>query len=656
MFVNTQYFREAALHYLKHGVYTFEPVGSNKYFEFWDEEQRRCLEGYKVGDIWITGNHYAYLNYCMILRTPDNFLITGERSGKSGVKKIKTFPAFWDGDYEFFQAIHKGKTEGRHLVVLKARGKGYSYKAGSLLTNNYFHFRESKSYALVSDETYLIKDGLLSKAWDNISFIDGNTPWTQPKLVDTMMHKMSGYQKNIGGTYVEMGRKSQIIGVSCKNDPDKARGKRGELILFEEAGKFPGLLKAWEVSRPSVEQGAYTTGIMIAFGTGGEEGSNFDGLEELFYNPDSYNCLPFENIWDEGAGDKPCGFFVPEWQNLDGYMDEDGNSAKEKALAFGESERDKKRKGNDPSSLDQYVAEHPNNPREATLNVGNNIFPVKEIMEWKNKIETTSAFQSLSLPGYLYNHEGKIKFKPDNNLRPITKFPLDKKEDTTGCVVVYQFPYKDNGKTPKDLYFICHDPYALDQTTGNSLGAAYVMKRPNKFSQPDDIIVASYIARPGSIDEYNRNLFMLAEYYNAQIGFENDRGDVIGYAKRFKKLDYLAEEFEIAYNKDLVSTKVKRNYGMHMNEKRKNAGMIYLRDWLTTVRSGSAEGETRLNLHEIYDVALLDELRKFDPKGNFDRVSALLIGMYFMNELEFQDVERRTLDIRIEFFHRQLFV
>ena len=97
-----------------------------------------------------------------------------------------------------------------------------------------------------------------------MSFVDDNTAWTQPRLRDREMHKQSGYKKNVNGALVEMGMKSQIIGVSLKDDPDKVRGKAGELIFFEEAGSFPGLLKAWEVAMPTMRQGSKTLGTMVA--------------------------------------------------------------------------------------------------------------------------------------------------------------------------------------------------------------------------------------------------------------------------------------------------------------------------------------------------------------------------------------------------------
>jgi hypothetical protein len=126
---------------------------------------------------------------------------------------------------------------------------------------------------------------------------------------------------------------------------------------------------------------------------------------------------------------------------------------------------------------------------------------------------------------------------------------------------------------------------------------------------------------------------MLADHYNCRIGFENDRGEVIAYAKRHRKMHRLQEEFEMLDKRELRSKTVKRQYGMHMTEARKRQGEIYIRDWLNSVRSKNEDGEQILNLHKIYDLALIQELIKFNHKGNFDRVMSLMIGMYHTREL-----------------------
>lgn len=650
MFKDTHLFSPAAAEYLKQGYYTDALAGTKEYFDFWDRERDRCLYGFEVNGVRITGYHYFYLNYCPIDRAVDEVL----PDGTVQARRERTFPAFYDGDYEYYHAVDQCRKENKHMSVLKARRKGFSYKAGSMLARNYFHIRNSKNFVFAEQKEYLTGDGLLSKTWDFISFIDDNTAWTQPRLIDKEMHKQAGYKKRVNGTDVALGMKSQIIGVSLKDNPHKVRGKAGELIFFEEAGSFSGLLTAWEIAMPTMKQGSKTLGTMIAFGTGGEEGHGFESLEELFYHPEAYNCLAFENEWDAGAMGTTCGYFVPIYQNLDGFMDENGNSMIQDAKDFEEAARENKKKANDPKALDQYTAEHPFTPQEATLQTTINVFDVTSLKEQYNRVKAHNL-EKEGTAGVLFYKAEEVNFRPDPSVKPITKFPHRKDDNLTGGVVIYQNPYKTKeGNIPHNLYIVCHDPYAQGKSTTNqSLGAAYVIKRPNNLSKPDDIIVASYVGRPETQDEFNRNLFMLADYYNAKIGFENDRGELIAYAKRYRKLHKLQEEFEMLDKRELRSRNVRRQYGMHMTEQRKRQGELYIRDWLISPRSADEDGNVRLNLHEIYDVGLLQELIKFNHKGNFDRVMAFMIGMYHTRELYNKEVTETINDMsQNEWFDR----
>ena len=652
-FLDIDRIRPAAKFFEENGYYTDSLPGTKDYYDHWDEEQKRCLYGYMIDELHVTGFHYFYLNYCPIDRAVDEILPDGTVQSK----RERTFPRFYDGDWEYFQEIDKARANNKHMIVLKARRKGYSYKAGSMLARNYFFVRNSKNFVFAGQKEYLIGDGLLSKAWEFLSFIDDHTAWAQPRLRDREMSKMAGYKKKINGIEIEMGMKSQIMGVSLKDAPDKVRGKAGELIFFEEAGSFPGLLKAWEVTMPTMRQGAKTLGMMIAFGTGGTEGADFEAMEEIFYNPAAYDCMDYENIWDEGAMGTRCGYFIPIQKNLDGFIDEDGNSQADPAVEYEKGMREKKKGAADAKSLDQYIAEHPFSPQEATLQVTANLFDIATLQEHYNNIKAGNL-QTKGTPGRLYYKGENVQFKPDYNLKPIIKFPHRKDDDNTGCVVVYQNPYKNKeGVTPHNLYVICHDPYGQNQSAdSSSLGSCYVIKRPNNVSQPDDMIVASYVGRPKTQDEYNRNMFMLADYYNAKIGFENDRGEVIAYAKRFRKLHKLQPEFEMLDKKELQSRRVRRTYGMHMTEARKHQGEIYIRDWLNSLRGVDEDGKKLLNLQKIYDPALIQELIKFNHKGNFDRVMSLMIGMYHTRELynaEVSDVYNdRSQDA---FFNREHF-
>jgi len=155
------------------------------------------------------------------------------------------------------------------------------------------------------------------------------------------MERVSGFKiKDEFGKETEQGYLSSITGITLKNDPERIRGTRGKLVLWEEGGKFPNLLTAWRVEQPAVEtDDGRAFGLMIAFGTGGTEGGSFDGLKDLFYKPDAYNILGFPNMWDDNASETKCGFFVPSWSNMEGFdsegkplMDEYGNSLRERAI------------------------------------------------------------------------------------------------------------------------------------------------------------------------------------------------------------------------------------------------------------------------------------------------------------------------------------
>jgi hypothetical protein len=55
---------------------------------------------------------------------------------------------------------------------------------------------------------------------------------------------------------------------------------------------------------------------MVAFGTGGTEGSDFEAMEEIFYNPEAYDCMGYENVWDEGASRNYLWIFYSNTKKL----------------------------------------------------------------------------------------------------------------------------------------------------------------------------------------------------------------------------------------------------------------------------------------------------------------------------------------------------
>lgn len=94
-------------------------------------------------------------------------------------ERILGFPRFYDYDYYYFNAIEDAEDAGKHMAVLKARQRGYSFKGASMLVRNYELIPGSKNFAVASEQKFLIGDGLLTKAWQIMDFCDKHTAWAK---------------------------------------------------------------------------------------------------------------------------------------------------------------------------------------------------------------------------------------------------------------------------------------------------------------------------------------------------------------------------------------------------------------------------------------------------------------------------------------------
>lgn len=632
---NSNKFRQPALRFLEVGSYCQYPEGTSEYFKYWDEQMDRCKYGYTADDgDFISGYNYFYLNFCPIQRII--YTTINNPDGSTKIKKTRDlqFPDFYDYDYYFFQAVEDAEGEGKHLCALKSRRKGYSYKNAAMACRNYYLFAGSKTYIYASNKQYLTEDGILTKAWDYMDFIDKNTAWGKKRSVNTQMRKRAGFfTKDEYGNEIELGFKSEIIGVTLKDNPDVVRGKAGKLIIFEEAGSFSELGAAWQIARPSVEQDGMAFGTMIAFGTGGDEDSHFETLKDMFYNPDGYNCIGFDNIWDETPSDKKCGFFIPQYTNMDFrddagnriYMDNDGNTLRRKSVEYILAERRKViENATNSVAVDRYVAEHCITPQEACLEFGGNIFPKKELQEQLAKIRINKHLSNHKQVGDLvWNTDGSLKWVI-KKLGDITHYPLKRDDDPTGSIVIWEHPVPD---APIGLYILGVDPYDHDQSGTNSLGSTFVYKRFQSFENYYDIIVAEYTGRPQTAEEYYENLRKLAIYYNGRIMYENERKGLFPYFTA-KHCDYLLADQPDIISDIVGNSKVQRKKGCHMNKQIKQWGEGLIKDWLN-----EEQAPGKKNLHNILSEPLLEELISYNDTGNFDRVMALMQVMIYREQL-----------------------
>lgn len=983
--VNSDKFRGPALQFIKTGQYCQYPESTSEFYKFWDEERNRCINGYTADDgDFISGYNYFYLNYCPIQRITNKTFTRAD--GTTYNKRINevNFPDFWDYDYYYFSAVQEAEEQGKHLCVLKSRRRGYSFKGGSMACRNYYLIPNSKTFVYAANKQYLTEDGILTKAWDYMDFIDKNTAWGKKRSVNTQMRKRAGfYIKDEYGNQIEMGYKSEITGVTLKDNPSSIRGKRANLIMFEEGGchiagtkvmmydgstknvedvklgellmgpdgtprkvlqlhtgrdhmyeitpvngdkqivnskhliygmhrqwynniyqpftmradqyyemlqnkpylkahysliktQFsweekehvidpyllglwlgdgtssessiasndievieylqtyaithglfarlrkvnttencylvhlssgkPGkanwllnelrnlkvlnnkhipddyifdsrenrlkllaglidtdgwyqsdkqylclsqsserkhiiyaaqyiarslgikctvttkkikdhtlrgkiikggnieyrlillnnhqdiptkierkkvknyhrdqldplstrfkidyygvdnyygftvdkdnlfvlgdftvthnsmseLAAAWQIARPSVEVDGVAFAPMIIWGTGGDEDSKFATLKDMFYNPKGYNCLEFDNIWDEAATSTKCGFFVPQYTNMDIrdehgnrlYMDDDGNTLYKPAIKYILAERQKViENATSNAAIDRYVAERPITPAEAMLEFNGNIYPKKELQEQLSLLRTNRKLQ---------NHKqiGDLIQQPDGTMKwvikktgDITHYPLKQGDDPTGSIVIWEHPNKE---ASTGLYLGGCDPYDFDESSTTSLGSCFIYKRVQNIEAYSDMIVAEYTGRPKSAEEFYENVRKLLIYYNARLMFENQNKGIYVYFAN-KHCDYLLADQPDILDQVVSNSKVNRKKGCHMNKQIKQWGQGLIKDWLN---DSGADGVK--NVYKIMSEPLLEELISANDNVNTDREMALLQVMVYREQL-----------------------
>lgn len=662
IWINSDVFREEAIHHDKYKYYCPDPWGSPAWVDYWTEQLNRCKNGYEVGGVKITGDHYFYLNFCKI----ESIDIISENVAE----KREKFPDFWDGDYNYYWSLWIARNGlqthalnpiigqpdiivpdlqrlkdlnlslqpdpnfldgGYNMIVGKARRKGYSYKNAGLCVNTYNHTKGSLSLIGAFEKKSLYPEGTMGMASNYLEYLNKETGWTKGReYVNKVDHKRASFKEIIDGVEIEQGYKSDIMAITFMDNPDAARGKDPRWVLFEEAGAFPNLEASYTATRPGLRAGKFATGMALIFGTGGDMERGTADFAKMFYNPKAYGLMPFVNIWDANAENTSCSYFHPFFWNNEGYMDKQGNSDIQKAIDDETKIREEIIKESSGSSILQgRVQEYPMNPSEAFLTVSFNDFPIVELRNRLNKVIRENLHIKAGQPVTLFrDDEGKSKYAPDlkNKLIPIWDY-VPKVKDLSGAVIMYEAPLPD---APQGLYKIGFDPYR--QVKGESLAAIYVYKGNLKFSYSRDTIVASFIGRPKDPDDVNRICELLCEIYHAEVMHENEVTHVKNYFERRKKLHLLAAQPDAVISSVINNSRVARIYGIHMVEKLKDAGEKYIKAWLLAERDVDGNGTMLSNIDTICDPGFLEELILYNRKGNFDRVMAFMMVMFQCEE------------------------
>lgn len=634
---DANYFRKAAIHYMEHGCYTFLKPNSNpnsEYRKFWDEERRRCWEGYvrESDGAWVSGYHYWLLNY-------QPMLVNVVEKGKKKAIRKESFPFFFEGIDWRFHYLYQAREKGHHGIELAKRGCGKSYSLSAIMGHNLILGESEGSKRRVItvltayQKEYLKddKDGTLSKFKPAINFSFANTPFPHLMLKNSPneMSWQMGYKDEYG---IEKGSLNQVMAVSAKDDSGKLRGKRG-WILYEEMGNFKDLLSLYDVTRKSVEDGDYTFACQYLVGTASEKESDFTSAKTLLYNPEGYNIYALDNVYDKPKqGKSTFGYFFPAYINRAGCYNEDGVSDVVKALIEILLARYKAKYSADPQSVLRVIAEDPITPAEAIIKVRAAYFPITSLTERLSQIDQdVHAFDDVYV-GKLVQGKEEVEFILTDDV-PIRKYGVE--NDTPGAVEIFEMPQKDrSGKVPNTRYIIGHDPVDNDQAESSSLSSTFVLDLWT------DKIVAEYTGRQAFADDNFEIVRLLCLFYNATCLYESNKKGIFAYFKKMNCTHLLADTPEYLRDKQLIKYS---NFGS--NQKGVNATAAInmyannlIRDWLMkpvtfTVQNGIESSEvTTYNLFNLRNRALIEELIAFNPEINVDRIRALGMVMLYREE------------------------
>ena len=639
----SDYFRPSALAFKKNkGRYTTLRPNANPssdYGKWLYGERERGWNGYcnpQTG-MWVTGDYYWMLNFCPMH-------LVEEENGVS----IRTVahPRFWDGQFLMSHYLYQGRIHGHHAATLASRGRGKTSFGAGLLARRCIigesenNRKEVQCMVTAVDRTKLMDTNQILRVFkDNLDHCAKNTQFASRRLKssDVEMEWKMGYKR--AGSEVEYGSKNSVSGVITGVNQDKLNGSRGVLYLIEEAGIFKNLLNMYNMIRPSVEQGGKVFGEIFAYGTAGDDQSDFTAFAEMFYSPEGYNMEALDNVFDkEGQGRKKCCFFFPAYLNYDdSCIDENGNSDVTKALLMILNDRYKVKYGTtDVNTIVKRVSQYPIVPQEAMIRSHGNVFPVTELNERLNQIDNNpNTFDDVYVGELVQdNKTGEVKFTPTVDI-PIRDFPT-KDNKVKGALEIFEMPKKgSDGTVPFGRYICSCDPYDADVSNTMSLGCIFVMDLWT------DMIVAEYTGRPAFAEDFYEICRKICLFYNCRCMYEQNIMGMFSYFSSHNSVHLLAETPEYLVQRNMIGGIGYGNkaVGIRATVPIINGAFKMIQTWLRkqivtleTDSEGNSREVTIPNLYRIKNRALLKELVLWNPQGNYDRVMSLVQLMLYREE------------------------
>jgi hypothetical protein len=643
-FLNSEVFSEEARHFLKYGYYTNAPYGSKDYVDYWDEQEKRCLEGYSVGGVRITGRHYYFLNFTLMKARP---LDSDTGVEKDNAAKILTFPRFLDHQYYLTHVLEECMAEGPHegkkrmgFINLKSRRKGLTYIISDGVFGYNFNFVPASTNILTAYEKQHFKV-TLDAIHFGLNHINKTTDWAKrrQKLNKRDHFRASFVYKDDNGVEIEDGYMSEVIAISFKDNPFKGIGESATIFGVEEGGKFHNLLEAYAISEPLFRDGDVMTGIPILWGTGGDMEGGTKDFADMFYNPSAYGLKSFENIYEENAvGD--CGYFIDDMWYYPGkhitkvafngkvkeetvdMLDNNGNSIRDVAEQSLDLKRDLRRKGNKHAYL-KFISQQPKTPSEALLRTQGTIFDVIRAQARLSQIQMSPSIYLDSIWRVRLNpnpETGEIKVERDEKNEPLYEFPLKDNKNKPGVIEIYEMPVRNSdGIVMSGRYIFGIDSFDDDASETNSVGSLIGLDRLT------DRIICHYKGRPMA-NVFYENCRRIIKFYNGIGNYERRNKGIYGYFYNNNCLHLLCDEPEILKERGISKANTIGNNALGTAP---SIGVnVWGRElaltWMSQQAYGEEEGSEKTNLDVIRSVPLLKEVIAWNPDvGNYDDVSAL---------------------------------
>lgn len=449
------------------------------------------------------------------------------------------------------------------------------------------------------------------------------------------------------------------INMGRKTSTQKTAGLTPATAIFDEVGKGP-IKKPYTAAMPSYDTPYGWRLSPILAGTGGEVELSKDA-QEMFSDPDTYNLLVMD--WDilnrramkgKTWKERKWAMFVPGQMansgvkrtiGLGDYLgkpdDKKLNKIKIDATDFEAStnklnEERKKLSTKDRVAYTSHTMFYPFTIDDCFLSSSQNLFPVEYAIKHKNDLLESGQYSGMLCDVFL---ESGNKLGTTKSNKQLAGFPF------SGGVIdapVQIFEMPQSNRFDDFIYVSGSDPYKQAKSDTPSLGAFYVFKRRVGIRDPYAYrIVASYVSRPSSIDQFCHTCEVLQKGYGAICLMENADQMYEQYLNRKSGMPasfFLFAGEAIANKYVKAGSRQNSKLGLYPTPGNQNLLFSCVVDYCWQDFVIGYDDQTGLDItvkgiELIDDIALLDEIIQYKPGLNVDRIiafgHALVLARYF---------------------------